>query len=203
VKDDFSTNTNETSSIVSSKKPLVSVIVTTYNRPHKLKTFIESMIAQEFQDWEVIIGDESVDGYGVVFTNYDPRVHWVKREQPINDWGQTSKETIALTLAEGEWFCFPNDDAEYHPQFLSQLLSAAERDGAGMAYCNCSLPNHPFLDTKPLECWIDVGGFIVRKDCLPPWADKGGRGDGKLVEAMVANGGVMSKVSEVLYVSRL
>lgn len=39
-------------------RPLLSVIVPTYNRPQHLATLLDSVLAQDFDDWEMIVGED-------------------------------------------------------------------------------------------------------------------------------------------------
>ena len=43
--------------------PIVSIILPTYNREASLEKAIDSVLAQSFQDWELIVSDDgSTDG---------------------------------------------------------------------------------------------------------------------------------------------
>jgi abequosyltransferase len=39
-------------------RPLLSVIVPTYNRPQHVKDLLDSVLAQDFDDWEMIVGED-------------------------------------------------------------------------------------------------------------------------------------------------
>ena len=58
-----------------SKKPAVSVIIPTYNRGWMLKEAIDSVLAQDFTDFELIVVDDgSTDDTGQVLAAYDQKV---------------------------------------------------------------------------------------------------------------------------------
>ena len=60
----------------------VSVIVPTYNRAHMLTETIDSILAQTFQDFEIIVVDnESTDDTGAVIKAYnDRRIRYFKNQ---------------------------------------------------------------------------------------------------------------------------
>jgi glycosyltransferase involved in cell wall biosynthesis len=57
-------------------KPLVSIILPTYNRAHLLPRAVDSVLAQTFPNWELIIWDDgSTDETTKVLSTYhDPRI---------------------------------------------------------------------------------------------------------------------------------
>ena len=51
--------------------PLVSIYITNYNYGKYLQEAVESVLAQSFQDFElIIIDDGSTDGSGAIISNY-------------------------------------------------------------------------------------------------------------------------------------
>ena len=43
---------------MSTSRPLLSVIVPTYNRPEHLAPLLDSVLAQDFDDWEMVVGED-------------------------------------------------------------------------------------------------------------------------------------------------
>ncbi len=61
-----------TQMIQNSENPLVSVIIPTYNRAWVLKEAIDSVLAQEFKDFELIVVDDgSTDNTGEILDSYE------------------------------------------------------------------------------------------------------------------------------------
>lgn len=138
-----------------------------------------------------------------------------------------SSEFAARRLAHGEWLCFPSDDGYYIPQFASKLVRAGET-GLGcdiptggspgpldLVCCDFVWGRRPegteavwtYCDGGPQVCHIDKGSFIVRSE----WFNKIGwpgahdpenfdNCDGKLSEHLVAQGGRVGRVTEILFV---
>mgnify|MGYP000063559085 CR=1 FL=1 len=72
-------------------RPRVSVIMPTYNRADSLRRSIDSVIAQQWADWElVVVDDGSTDGTRALLDQVrDPRVRVVSaravvRDQPVD-----------------------------------------------------------------------------------------------------------------------
>ncbi|MGE4504003.1 MAG: glycosyltransferase family 2 protein [Desulfovibrionaceae bacterium] len=62
--------------------PLVSVIIPTHNRADLLPRTVESVLAQHFDDFEVLVVDDgSTDNTAAVMESiHDPRVHYIRNE---------------------------------------------------------------------------------------------------------------------------
>lgn len=88
----------------------VSVIITTYKRPHYLIEAIESVLAQNFKDFELIIVNDDPRGEatGKVILSYnDPRIRYIKNEKNL---GAVKSLNIALDNAQGEYIAILDDD---------------------------------------------------------------------------------------------
>ncbi|MDX2097779.1 MAG: glycosyltransferase family 2 protein, partial [Leptolyngbyaceae cyanobacterium bins.59] len=65
--------------------PTVSILITTYNRSKLLKRAIDSVLAQSFQDFElVVIDDHSTDDTPeLMATLTDPRIRYIRRPENL------------------------------------------------------------------------------------------------------------------------
>lgn len=99
------------------KIPLVSVIVTTYNRKELLKETIDSILSQTFTDFELIV----VDNY----SNYD-FIEYIKsfndlRIRPFQNQNNgiiAINRNIGINNARGEYIAFCDDDDLWKPNKL-------------------------------------------------------------------------------------
>lgn len=109
-------------------QPKVSVLIPTYNYGRFLGEAIESVLAQEFRNFELLIVDDgSTDDTASVATPYcakDPRVSFSvnsKNLGMVNNWNH------CLSLARGQYIkILFGDDKFCHPQALGKLLSLLE-----------------------------------------------------------------------------
>ena len=64
--------------------PIISVVIPTYNRAHCLGDAIDSVLAQTFQDFELIVVDDgSTDGTEARIRAYGDQVKLIRLFQPI------------------------------------------------------------------------------------------------------------------------
>ena len=92
-----------------SKKPLISVIIPTFNRETLLKRAIISVLNQTYQNLEiVIIDDASKDGTEKLVNNFqDSRINYFKNDR--NQGVQISRNR-GLEIAKGLFISFLDDD---------------------------------------------------------------------------------------------
>lgn len=93
-----------------SKVNLVSICVPTYNRPNLIGKLLDSILQQTYQDFEIIITDnsDSLDTQALIQTQYkDARIRYFKNEQNLGMGGNTRR---ALSLIQGDFFTFTPDD---------------------------------------------------------------------------------------------
>jgi len=98
--------------------PKVSVVMPTRNRAFCLGEAIDSILAQTFQDWELIVVDDgSEDGTRDLVHHYcarDSRIRYVR--QPHG--GQARSQNTALRLVRGDYLFKMDDDDVAHADLL-------------------------------------------------------------------------------------
>jgi glycosyltransferase involved in cell wall biosynthesis len=96
-------------------KPLVSVIITTYNRSAMVGDAIESVLKQDFLDYEIIVIDDgSTDGTNDALRKYK-RVNYFYQENQ----GISRARNQGLALSQGEFVCFLDSDDLWLPNKLA------------------------------------------------------------------------------------
>ena len=115
--------------------PEISVIVPVYRAEAYLHDCVDSILAQTFSDFELILVDDgSPDNCGAICDDYaarDSRVRVIHQENQ----GQAAARNRALAVAKGDWVCFVDSDDDVHPQMLECLGQAADESGAAMSMC--------------------------------------------------------------------
>jgi glycosyl transferase family 2 len=109
--------------------PLVSVLLTAYNREQYIAASIESVLAQTCRDFELIITDDrSSDGTLSIAREYerqDRRIRVHANDRNLGDYGNRNR---AASLATGEFLKFHDSDDVMYPHCLEVMvryLSAA------------------------------------------------------------------------------
>lgn len=102
--------------------PRFSIILPTYNRANLLGTAIESVISQDFHDWELfVIDNASTDHTRELVASYnDSRIEYLYTETK----GRSLARNIGLDNVKGEWICFLDSDDYYKKQHLSILFES-------------------------------------------------------------------------------
>lgn len=115
--------------------PLISIIMNCYNGARYLREAIDSVLAQTYQNLEIILWDNlSTDDSASIFKSYcDERLHYyMAREHAVL--GQA--RNLAVERASGEWIGFLDCDDLWAPDKLEkQVAIIREEDEAlGMVY---------------------------------------------------------------------
>jgi len=106
--------------------PKVSVIVPTYNRALYLKEAIQSILDQEFQDFDIIITDNasSDETESVVAAFASNKICYYKNEANI---GVVNNHNKALSLATGTYICVFSDDDIMLQDNLAKKVAVLEK----------------------------------------------------------------------------
>ena len=101
---------------------LVSIIMPNYNSASFIKETIDSVIAQTYQNWELILVDDcSTDNSLEIVRQFDDgRIKIYQNE--VNS-GAAVSRNYALRVAEGKWMAFLDSDDLWEPTKLEEQLS--------------------------------------------------------------------------------
>lgn len=98
------------------QKPLVSVVIPTYNREKYIKKAIDSALNQTYKNIEIIIIDGSPDGKtekAIEPYLIDPRVHYVHQEETylgFKDRGASAARNKGIKISKGKYIAVLDDD---------------------------------------------------------------------------------------------
>ena len=177
--------------------PLVSVFMPCFNQEQYVSAAIESVLAQDFQDLELVVVDDcSTDGTWNIVESY--RQKWPDRVLAFRNernLGITSNCNKILGLCSGKYIAFHAGDDLYLPGKLSAQVAAMESERAVLCYhdievfdsstgrvlsCWNSGPgsNKPLAGDSLSVAWQLVAqgtafmaalSVMVRKDAIPAW----------------------------------
>lgn len=107
-------------------KPLVSVVLPTYNRADYLKLAISSVLSQDFKDFElVVINDGSTDETeNVVASFQDDRITYVRQKNQ----GEYPATNNGINLARGKYITWIHSDDMWPEGTLSARVKGIESD---------------------------------------------------------------------------
>ncbi len=114
---------------------MLSVIVPVYGVEQYLPPCVDSILAQTWTDFELILVDDgSPDNCGAICEEYaarDSRVRVIHRENG----GLSAARNSGLKEAKGEYITFIDSDDLVSEDFLRRMLQALRASGADMASC--------------------------------------------------------------------
>lgn len=118
--------------------PLVSVLMTSYNREKFIPEAIESVIASTYKNWELIIVDDcSTDLTYEIAKSYkkkDSRIKVYINEKNLGDYPNRNK---AASYAQGKYLKYVDADDMIYPYGLEQLVFYMEQfPDAGYGLCS-------------------------------------------------------------------
>ncbi len=126
-------------------KPLVSIIIPTFNRRKMLDEAIKSVMTQTIANWELIVVDDaSIDETGRVVEYWmenDQRVCYEKNNVSI---GGSGARNIGIRKAKGEFIAFLDDDDMWLPTKLEKQLDLFKKKPESVA----------------ASCWFTVNYFF-------------------------------------------
>jgi len=149
---------------MSSSGPRVGIGLPVHNGEQYLEEALDSILAQTFDDFEVIISDNaSTDGTGEICNAYaarDSRIRYFRNEENL---GAAWNHNRVFELSRGEYFKWISHDDVYAPEFLAKCVEVLDREPA-VVLCH----------TKTSR--IDAHGqflsnykVTLKTDSLKPW----------------------------------
>jgi len=168
-------------------KPLVSVIVLTYNHSAFIERCLSSILDQETDfDFEIIVSDDaSIDGTAAITKRISHVVSWIHDDVNEKNLGPARNFQTALSKSKGEFIAFcEGDDFWCDPLKLDKQVKLLQRDSsASLVYANYGkvdesgkvLENSVLNQTKNsfgLHDFMDGHGptihsMVVRKEIFP------------------------------------
>ena len=98
---------------------MISLVVATRNRVTELERLLDSLEAQAYRDFEVIVIDQNADDrlLAILGKHSQLTIHHL-RSAP----GLSRARNVGLEVARGEIISFPDDDCWYPPQLLAEVI---------------------------------------------------------------------------------
>lgn len=109
---------------------LVSVIMPTYNCAEFIAETINSIIAQTYKHWElIIVDDKSTDNTKEVVERYQKEHENILYHCLENNSGAAVARTEAMKLANGQYMAFCDSDDIWYPEKLEKQLKFMQKKG--------------------------------------------------------------------------
>lgn len=116
----------------------LSIIIPVYNVELYLRKCVESLLAQDYEGYEIILVDDgSTDGSGAICDEYALKSQKSKvksQEYPLikvihqKNMGLSAARNAGIAAAQGEYICFVDSDDYWEENVLGGLMAQVERD---------------------------------------------------------------------------
>ncbi len=116
------------------QRPTVTVVIPTYNSSGTLRLSLETVLWQDFVDFEVwVVGDGCTDDSKTIVSSFgDTRVHWVNLS--VNSGTPSMPRNEALRRARGRLVAYLGHDDLWFPWHLSELVDCIEKSSCDLAF---------------------------------------------------------------------
>jgi len=165
--------------------PAVSVVLPTYNRAGTLNRAIESVLNQEFKDFElIIVDDRSTDGTSIILSEYagHEKIRLISQLLP----GCARARNIGVLASSGRYIAFQDSDDEWASNMLEQAVGALEatspevgvfygdmvrieEDGSRSYWESPEVRKGALINEHTLDyqvCCIGIQSAVIKRECF-------------------------------------
>jgi len=160
----------------------VSVIIPTYNYGHYIEEAIDSVLAQTYKDYEIIVVDDgSTDNTEEVVSKYGPKIKYIYQENQ----GLSAARNTGIKKSNGEYIAILDSDDLWFPWKLEKQMKLFEANSVlGLVYSdgfafsekgvfddflfgeNTNFYRGRVFDKLLLNNFISCPSALVKRDCF-------------------------------------
>lgn len=160
--------------------PKFSVITPAYNISEFVAETLESVFAQTFQDFELILindGSPDTEKFEKTIEPFLEQIVYLK----VENIGAGAARNVAIEHSRGEFIAFLDGDDVWFPEYLSEQMEFIEKKSLDLCYCDALLfgdlaaGEKTYMETSPsdgevsfesvldLKCNFITSGTVARK----------------------------------------
>ena len=134
----------------------ISIIVPAYNIQNYLRSTLDSVLAQTYENLEVIVVDDgSTDNTGKILDGYAARDSRIKAVHKENG-GVTSARLRGVEEASGDYIGFVDGDDYIEPQMYTRLMENAKEFNADISHCGYQM----VFPSGRIDYYYNTGRFV-------------------------------------------
>lgn len=140
-------------------RPLVSIILPTFNGEEYISKSIQSIINQTYTNWElIIVNDCSTDNTKNIINKFSMQDSRIRILNNVKNIKLPESLNLGFKEANGEYYTWTSDDNEYYPQAIEKMVEFLNKnEDFGMVYAICHLLNCP---KNQIDIWGEVPATI-------------------------------------------
>ena len=135
-------------------RPWFSIIIPTYNRRARLRICLQAILAQSFNDFEVIVVDDGGNDFteDLIKEFHDSRIIYIWQ---VNS-GPLRARAAGAERAQGEWLCFCDSDDQWHRDYLKTVREVQLRTNVNVLFTDYLVEGDP----EPRVAQLEENGFF-------------------------------------------
>jgi glycosyltransferase involved in cell wall biosynthesis len=148
-----------------SEKPLISVIIPAYNASQFIAETLDSVFAQTFTDFEVVLindGSPDTEALERALQSYPSNLRYIKQENQ----GAAAARNTGLRSANGEFIAFLDADDTWLPEFLEKQMEFLTQSDADFVFCDALLVGEPSLEGRTFMQMQPSRGAVTPENLL-------------------------------------
>lgn len=163
--------------------PKVSVIIPAYNISAYIAETLDSVQAQTFENYEIILVNDGSKDAAKLESALEPYFDYIVYAAQENS-GASQARNSAISLARGELLAFLDGDDIWLPRFLESQVDFLEKNNLEMVYCDAAIFGEPlfegrtFMQDSPsngkvtpvslinADCNVITSATLLKKDLL-------------------------------------
>jgi hypothetical protein len=192
----------EAAGVTIESEPLVSMVVRLKYAPETtFDTFMNSMLKQRYQNWEVVaVTDGPCEWEWFDIWTEDggwDKFRLVRTPKPLGRWGHPYRQ-LGIDAARGDFIGLSNDDNYYTPGYLEQMVLALQTEKADIVMCPVV---HSYSGWSVTPAGSDLGCWLARAEVVKahPWTGVDFDSDQKYL-AEISKGRKVVTVNRPLFV---
>lgn len=145
-----------------SANPFLSIIIPVYNTEYYLSYCLDSVLAQDFTDYEIIlIDDGSTDDSSILCDRYAASHERIRCIHQANC-GHTASRQHGVRVSRGRYIAFVDSDDWVSPQMYGLMCSAAKETDADIVHCDFTA----MMPLKQKVCNVPFPAGLYSKEQL-------------------------------------
>lgn len=142
-------------------KPLVSVIIPTYNRRRWIGECLGGLARQAYQNFEAIVVDDRSTDETIEWLRSNPQYSFVKVHVQEKNGGASIARNTGIRLAKGELITFIDSDDVLEPQHLETAVAAFRQySNLGLFCCDTTMIGPDGETLNDGRTWHTINGEI-------------------------------------------
>lgn len=159
--------------------PLVSVVITLYNKEKYVEKCVLSVLNQDYKDFEVIIIDDKSTDKSYSLLNKISKDERIRKLQNYENLGVSKTRNKGIELSKGSLLAFLDADDFWEPTFISSLVHLINKTDSDISYCGYNLVheneeiertikfrNNLTLDDILKNRSLGIGTSIIKKELI-------------------------------------